>query len=275
MHDGALARVLSPIPEATMRTHECVNGRSIEYAPTAAEATFLERVAAAVGNKRVTADELRALVYGPDNPMLAERHGYTFVTPDAFESPVFRVLLDLLDRKRVATGALDLDKAAALYTMSVAQAADHLGIATSAVRTAVLAGRLPAWMRDGEIRLDPRTVEAYEVRAGGRKPRLLVTCGSVDGTSMRVHVAGGELEVTDKRGGIIDGQVTRWTALDVFTGAKRDGETSYRYWRIAPGGNANRVELVPFKVAGRFTIEAQRSGKAASEAWHAATRTSP
>lgn len=253
-----------------MRTHECVNGRSIEFTPTAAESKFIERVENAVGSKRVTADELRALVYGPENPLLAERHGYTFVTPEAFESPVFRVLLDLLDRKRVATGALDLERAAALYTMTVGQAADRLGLATSAVRTAVLAGRLPAWMRDGEIRLDPKTVDAYEVRASGRRPRLLVTCGSDDGASLRVRVDGGELDVTGKRGGIVDGQVTKWSAVDVITGAKRDGATTYRYWRITPGGNPNRIELGPFKVSGRFTVAAQHNGKAASDAWHAA-----
>ena len=61
--------------------------------------------------------------------MLAEHHGYTFVTPEAFESTVFRDLLDLLDRKRVTTGVLGVAKAAAIYTMTVAQAADHLGIA--------------------------------------------------------------------------------------------------------------------------------------------------
>jgi hypothetical protein len=49
----------------------------------------------------------------------ARSHGETLA---AFDSPVFRVLLDLLDQKQVRLGSLDLEKAAARYTLSVAEA---------------------------------------------------------------------------------------------------------------------------------------------------------
>jgi hypothetical protein len=260
-----------------MLTHTTINGRTIEYEPSADEARFLRRIEAAIANPAISEADLRSLIYGTENPLLDQRAGYTFVTPAAFESPVFRVLLDLLDRKRIAAGSLDLGKVAARYTLSVAEAAERIGIRDSAVRTAVLEGRLPSWMKDGEIRLDPASVDSYQVSRRGRPPRLLVTCGSKDGASMRICVVGGELEVSRKEGGLVEGQVTSWERVGVITGAKREArsgelETTYRYWLLEPGGVQRRVELDPFKVVGRFTIAEQRNGKAASEAFKALER---
>jgi len=256
-----------------MPTHNTINGRTIDYEPTPAEARFIHRVEAAVAKAATTEVELRALIYGAENPLLDQQAGYSFVTAAAFDNPVFRVLLDLLDQKRVARGSLDPEKAAARYTLSVAEAAERLGIRDSAVRTAVLEGRLPSWIKDGQIRLAPASVDSYEVSRRGRPPRLLVTCGSKGGISMRVRVVGGELEVSNKAGGLVEGQVASWAKVAVITGAKRerrDGtkETTYRYWLLEPGGQQRAVELEPFKVAGRFTIVEQKNGKAASDAWH-------
>lgn len=260
-----------------MPTHTTINGRTIEYEPTATEAKFLHRVEAAVMNAAIGEVEVRALIYGPENPLLDQRAGYTFVSPSAFESPVFRVLLDLLDRKRIATGALDLERAAARYTLSVAEAAERLGVRDSTVRTAVIEGRLPSWMKDGEIRLAPESVDSYKVSRRGRPPRLLVKCGSKEGASMRVRVIGGELETSGKEGSVVEGQVTSWEKVGVITGLKRKArsgemETTYRYWLLEPGGQERRVELEPFKVVGRFTIVDQKNGKAASETWKALDR---
>lgn len=253
-----------------MPSHDTLNGRSIEYEPTPAEARFVARVAGLVDDRKVSDVELRALIYGPENPLLSQHaSGLTWVTPAAFESPVFAVLLDLLNRKRVATGALDLEKARSRYTMTVAQAADQLGLAQSAIRMAVLNRRLPSWMVDGEIRLDPVSVGSYKAtKRGGAAPKLVVACGSHDGASLRIRVDGGELETTHKDGGVVHGEVRKWTGAEVITGAKRGGETTYRYWRLEPGGNPERIELGSLKVVGRFTIAEQKNGKAASEAWH-------
>jgi len=260
-----------------MPTHSTINGRTVEYEPTAAEAKFLRRVEDAIADPKISEVQLRALIYGPENPLLDQQAGYTFVTPTAFESPVFRVLLDLLDRKRVAAGTLDPDKVAARYTMTVGEAAEKLGIRDGAVRTAVIEGRLPSWIRDGQIRLAPESVASYEVSRRGRPPRLTVTCGSKDGASLRVKVVGGELEVARKDGGLVEGRVESWTQVGVITGAKRPGrggaaETTYRFWLLEPGGPERRVEMEPFKVVGRFKIVEQKNGKAANEAFHALER---
>lgn len=255
-----------------MPTHNTINGRAIEYEPTRPEAAFIRRVEAAVSDATVSGVELRAMIYGAENPLLEEKAGYSFVTPAAFSNPVFRVLLDLLDRKRVATGSLDLEKASARYTLTVAEAAERLGIRDSAVRTAVLDGRLPSWTKDGQIWLAPASVASYEVSRRGRPPRLMVTCGSQDGASMRVNVIGGELEVGSKASGLVDGTVNNWERVGVITSARRESRSqeavTYRYWLLVPGGKERRVELGPFHVVGRFTIAEQKNGKAANEAWH-------
>jgi hypothetical protein len=85
--------------------------------------------------------------------------------------------------------------------------------------------------------------------------------------SQRCLVRGRELEVTSKEGALVHGQVVSWEQLGVITGAKRAGETTYRYWLLEPGGSERRVELGPLKVVGRFTVREQRNGKAASEAF--------
>lgn len=255
-----------------MTTHETINGRSIEYEPNAAEAKFLARVLRLVDDPKTSDLELRALIYGPENPLLTlQLQGYTFVTAEAFENPVFRVLTDLLDRKRIVSGSLDLEKARARYTMTVAQAAEELGLSPSAIRMAVTTRRLSCWMIEGEIRLDPVSVASYQVSRRGTPPKLVVACGSNDGASLRLSVEGGELDVTHKVGSIVHGEVKQWQALHVITGAQRAGATTYRYWKIQPGGAHERIELGELKVVGRFTVVEQRSGKAASEAWQART----
>jgi excisionase family DNA binding protein len=144
-----------------MPNHLCINGQSVDYAPAPADLMFLRRVEAMLADPKVSALDLRSTIYGPENPVLAQEHGYTWVSAAAFASPVFRVLQDLHDRKRVATGRLNLEAAAARYTMTVAQAADQLGVGDDDVRAAVVAGRMPAWVKEGDTHLDPAMVAAY------------------------------------------------------------------------------------------------------------------
>ena len=42
-----------------------------------------------------------------------------------------------------------------------------------------------------------------------------------------------------------------------------------RYWRVVPGPTPNRIAEGPLEVVGAFTVDVQRSGKAAHEAWDA------
>jgi hypothetical protein len=87
-----------------------------------------------------------------------------------------------------------------------------------------------------------------------------------------IRVLDGEIDVSRKEGGLVEGQVTSWEKVGVITGVSGDArsggmETTCRYWLLEPGGTQRRVELDPFKVVGRFTSAEQKNGKAASEAF--------
>src|SRR5262245_36639106 len=127
-------------------------------------------------------------------PLFDPHAGYTFPAAAGFESPVLRVALDLLDRKRAAIGAIDPERIAGRYSRSVDAAARELGVSGSTVRMAITQHRLPSWLRDGKLWLTPEHVDAFEVSGRGRRPRLTVTWGNRDGSSLRVRVIGGELE---------------------------------------------------------------------------------
>jgi excisionase family DNA binding protein len=255
-----------------MRIHTTVNGRSIDYDPSPEEEAFLGRVGAAALDSKCSEGALRALIFGLDNPLLDQQAGYSFMVGAALEEPVFRVLLDLLDRKRIACGTLDLARTAAKYTLSVTEAAARIGVGESTVRMAVLDGRLPSWMKSGEIYLAPDAVDRYQVSRRGRPPQLQVTCGNAPGISMRIRVVGGELDITEKKGSLVHGVVRSWKQVGVITMAKRKtgdrGEVrTQRYWLLEPGGEANDVTLGPLKVEGRFKVTDQQNGDSAHDAW--------
>lgn len=99
--------------------------------------------------------------------------------------------------------------------------------------------------------------------------RLTVTSGNVEGATLRVRVHGGQHEITGKRGALAHGQIVTWTAVEIIATARRGAAATVRYWRVVPGATASRIAEGPLEVVGAFTIEVQRSGKAANEAWDA------
>src|SRR5690606_15916627 len=86
-----------------MAKHLTVSGHTIEYEANAPTARFLARVQALLDDPRSTEDEMIALVYGPDNPILDKTifPGRGAVTPAVLAPPVSRVLTAHLARKRV------------------------------------------------------------------------------------------------------------------------------------------------------------------------------
>jgi excisionase family DNA binding protein len=143
-------------------------GEMVEYDATPEEAAFLARVRSAVEDPRVTVGELTDLVYGLDNPVL-ERGIFPArgaVTKAVFARPIYHVMLDLLDVKRLQHGQLDMAAAARRYSMTIAEAAEQLGVHTSAVRQAVQAHKIAARKQGGSWLLDPASVEAYRVTRG-------------------------------------------------------------------------------------------------------------
>jgi len=144
-----------------------VMNRTIRYSPTAAEAAFIDRATKMANDNLSTVHDLIALVYGTDNPILEPGPtGRPWVTEKVFDNPVYRVLTDLIARKEVTTGLVNLDEALAEYTVSVPVAAVQLGMTAQAVRAAIDAWRLPAYYRKGQWWLRPESIKGYQ--AGGR-----------------------------------------------------------------------------------------------------------
>jgi excisionase family DNA binding protein len=147
------------------RIHETLNGHRVEYdEPDAKLARFLARVEKAMVDEHVTENEMIALVYSVENPLLeSSAIGGPLVTKETLANPIYRVLADLLERKRVAARGIDIVKLAAKYTLTVAEAAEQLGAHENTVRKAIREGRLASWVKDGQHYLNPKWVDQFEL----------------------------------------------------------------------------------------------------------------
>jgi excisionase family DNA binding protein len=250
---------------APMERHTTIAGEELEYPRPGPElASFLARVRAAANDPRVSEHALVELIYGKENPLLDQTifPGRGAVTRAAFENPVYHVMLDLLDQKRIAVGALDPERAAARYTMTVTEAAAELGITSSAVRQAVAAGHLPAWKKHERLLLlDPSAVATYRDHVKRRGPRaepaLRIRKGSATGASLRVRAVDLEVLEEEKRA---DGKVETAIvpsfkrAAIVYTGKRSNGSKYNHAFIIEPSDEHERIELGDFFVEGRFRI---------------------
>jgi excisionase family DNA binding protein len=152
---------------ATSRIHEAITGHSIEYPEPSGKllalAKLILKLEGLLTDAKKTEEDLVALIYSGANPLLEPSPvgGSPLVTKETLARPEYRVLLDLLERKRIAVRKIDVTKIAAGYTLTVAQAAERLGIHESAVRQAIAAGRLASWIRDGRTMLHPKWVDLF------------------------------------------------------------------------------------------------------------------
>jgi excisionase family DNA binding protein len=242
-----------------MPTHETLEGRTLTYETTPEQAAFLARVQAAAADPAVSENDLIALIYSPENPLLDTTMlpGRGMVTKAVFDNELYHVFTDYLGRKRVQLGALDLNAARARYTMTVSQAAERLGMSASAVHQAIQAWKLPAWRKEGQIYLDPEGVESFleskrHVPRRGPPPRLTVRLGSATGMTLQLK-APGELEnrIASEPAGSVEGLVTSWKRVGVLFGGH---EGKVRFCVLEPGGEENEVKHGPFYVRGRFSI---------------------
>jgi excisionase family DNA binding protein len=268
---------------AGQREHTCVNGERITYGPLGpAEAAFLERVRQASVDPAVTENDLIALIYGRDNPLLDHTMlpGHAMVTGAAFEHPAYQVMVDLLGWKRVQLGTLDLAAARARFTLSVADAAEVLGITPQAVRKAIKARHLASW-RDGEqLFLDPRSVAAfkttratsYQGQGVGKPPRLAVRVGNAPGVSFKLKHPGELEDRTSAGGNVVAGALARWKRVAVITSAEEGDRKGQRFFVLEPGSEETELALGDFYVRGRFTVVEKINNSAkARDAWKAFT----
>lgn len=157
-----------------MNSHTTLEGHTLTYPdPPAEVAAFIERARAAVRNPSVSSDAMLALVYGTDNPLLDRTilPGRGMVTRAVLDNPLFHLLNDLVGRKEVEQGELDVEAALAAYTVDVPTAAGQLGITPQAVRNAIDTRRLAAAWKGGQWWVRPESVASFRVSKAGR-PKL-------------------------------------------------------------------------------------------------------
>jgi len=259
------------VETALLEQHLCVNGEVIEYpTPSTEVGAFLSRARMACEDPKVTPNELIALIYGRSNPLLNHSllPGHSMVTKAVFENPVYHVLADLLGRKEIQAGLVDLKKVRSRFTMTVTEAAEKLGVNTSAIRKAIGSRRLDCWKEGGQYFLDPRHVDNFRVDRRGPSPRLQVAVGGAKGISLSVKHTG-NLSDTSKKEGILSGTLaTHWERVAVLTSASEGEEKSQRLFILEPGGEENVVELGPLFVRGRFRVASkENNSRLALDAW--------
>lgn len=254
-----------------------VLGETIEYPKPAPEASrFLERVQTAAEDPLVSEDQLIELIYGPENPVLEQGkfEGRGAVTKAVLADPLYRVLLDLLDHKRVSLGKTDETRLQSAFTMTVAEAADELQVTPGGVRKAIDAKHVAAIKKpNGTYLLDPKSVEAYKAtrkpRGFSKGPALRLAFGNAPGQSLRVKFADLTLGESKK---LKNGKL-REAEVDSFRRAAVaiSGQEMHRCFIIEPTAKAtNRFDLGPFFIEGKFkVVEKVNDAKKASQAFRA------
>jgi excisionase family DNA binding protein len=144
--------------------YETITGHTIELDDPAPEvARFIGKVEALAAEKRTTEEQLIGLVYSDQNPILERSPvgGAPLVTKGVLGTAPYRILKDLLERKRIAEQKIDVEKLAAGYTLTTAEAAERLGVHESAIRQAAADGRLASWVKGGKHHFHPKWLDDF------------------------------------------------------------------------------------------------------------------
>lgn len=245
-------------------THRMLSGEDVEAETSTSELTaFLNRLREAVDDPGVSEARFLEMLYSTENPLLDRTvmPGYGTVTRAVFADPLYHVMTDLLGRKRVALGSLDLKRVAARYSMTVKDAAAKLGISEGAVRQAIAAHRLSSFKIGGAHQLDPQQVANYRVNDKGPAAPLDIWYGSLIGSLSFAAVDGEARFVGPQSQFKKHIQLSGWTSVAILAGIDgKDAEKSVyrpRFWRLEPGPEKNWIGVAEFRVEGRFAIVEQ------------------
>jgi len=165
-----------PLPQATgpnsdLVEHTEISGRVLRFPPPRPEvAAFLERLCALLDAQHASAESVRALAFGPENPILARHPTLPGAYPDAssVREPAYWVCVDVVLRAEAREAGVSLENAGRPFTTTMAEAARKLGRVQSSIVNAVENRTLHAWMHGGRHYLLPAEVAAYNVPRRGR-----------------------------------------------------------------------------------------------------------
>jgi hypothetical protein len=244
---------------------------------------FIERARAVLEDKRATENDLIALVYGKENPLLdptffPERGA---VTAEVLTEPAYHVLQDLIARKRVLQDGKDPAKLGAKYTVTIPEAAALKGVSEDAIRKAIRERRLPAWVRDDVTYLEPRTLDAMSIGGRGPVPKkiepLTIRYGyhRTEGAFLKFKDQSGVREIDDRgnkafASSMLDqtDELKRWRRVGVLTG----GHGKVRFFELVPSTEESPepIEFHGFFVRGKYMVLRKvNNAKLAREAWEA------
>lgn len=140
------------------------------------------------------------------------------------------------------------------------------------MRAAIVAGKLDAWMRDGQWRLDPASVAQYKTsnigraNLGRRKPAVRVNLGAVPGGSLSVQIEEGELVEEEAGRRFPDG----WRRALVRSVKTTDQGKTMRVFVIEPAAEQASIRVGERFIEGPFKIVKKiNNPKQANEAWKA------
>ncbi len=183
-----------------MQTYQTISGRTIDLTGTeAAKIAFLERLAAMAADGATHA-QMTVLGYGTDNPIMDPNviPGRGAVTAAVLYTRAYQVMTDILFRKEMTEEGITLEELASQYTLTPAEAAERLGVHITAIRQAIDAGRLGAWVKGGRVFIDPKSLATFKLSPRGPKARqarastkpLAFCAGTREGKTLHIRFAG-------------------------------------------------------------------------------------
>lgn len=255
------------------RIHVSLSGQELKYDdPDPKLARFLQRVTDVANDPKAKADELVALIYGRENPILdhtlfPERGA---VTKEVLANPVYHVMADLLARKEAQQAGTDLERVAAKYTLPVAEAAQRLVLSEDAVRRAIREKRLPAWVKKEGYFVNPdhlqllgQVAQRGPIPAGIEPFEFVVGYDAKKQTGMRIKIPAGEFP-KDLNEPEYDDACARWRRVAV----RCSSPTGLRVFVLEPGPKRAQLEHGGYSVKGKFEVVQKINGnKAAREFW--------
>jgi len=157
-----------------MQTYQTISGQTVDLAHAPAEEiAFLDKLKSMGANRGTSHDEMIVEAYGPGNPILDPNAipGHGAVTAEVIGKPAYRAMTDILFRKEMVQDGVTVESLAECCTLTPAEVASRLGVTVSAVRQAIDAGRLGAWLKGGRVFIDPRSLTTFRLSPRGPKPR--------------------------------------------------------------------------------------------------------
>ncbi|MFN3200026.1 MAG: helix-turn-helix domain-containing protein [Bradymonadia bacterium] len=268
-------------------TYTTVAGEKITYdAPEAPIMSFLLEVMHTAADPKVSTMALYDLVHGVRNPILRQGvvPGRGIVTDEAYDDPVYRIMLDQIALKRIARGDADTStEGAKIFNLSVSEAAEIIGISPQGVRNSLSRGSWPYVRKDGRMMMAIEDAERWRDKhqnrgAGGSKTpgqaeaapsgALQVRLGNVKGLSFFVKNAAPDLANKRADGRHVHcGEIPEgWQRIAV---KRAEGKKSTMFV-LEPGPEEAEIEWKGFYVRGRFTITQKiNNAREISAAWKA------